>query len=339
MTYDLASLGWDATFSDGYAELAPPDPDHYPGRVLRADRGVCTVLTAAGPVRASVAGALITAAAGDPTALPGAGDWVVVRDWPDGRITAERVLPRRTALIRRTAGKDASGQLLAANLDIVAVVEPIDPSPELARVERLLALAWESGAEPVVVLSKADLALDPATIGEQVAEATAGVPVVPVSAERGDGLPALRPYVAPGRTLGLVGPSGSGKSSLVNALAGSAVMGTQAVRRVDGKGRHTTTYRALVPLPGGGAVLDTPGVRAVGLLDGTDGLARAFAEVVALIEECRFRDCRHDGEPGCAVRAALAAGELSPRRWESWLRLHREVAYESDRRRARARVR
>ncbi|QSB16417.1 ribosome small subunit-dependent GTPase A [Natronosporangium hydrolyticum] len=339
MTYDLTSLGWDATFTDEYAARVSADSDHYPGRVLRADRGVCTVLTASGIVRASVAGAVLSAAGGDPTVLPGAGDWVVVREWPDERITAEAVLPRRTSLIRRTAGKDASGQLLAANLDTVAVVEAIDPSPDLARVERLLALAWESGAEPVVVLTKADLAADAPTVADQVADATAGVPVLPVSAERGDGLPALRPYLGVGRTLGLVGPSGCGKSSLVNALAGAAVMGTQSVRRVDGKGRHTTTYRELVPLPGGGAVLDTPGVRAVGLLDGSGGLDRAFAEVVALTEQCRFGDCGHASEPGCAVRAALASGELSPRRWESWLRLHREVAYESGRRRARSRVR
>lgn len=339
MTFELASLGWDATFAAGYAELAGSGADHRPGRVLRADRGVCTVLTATGTVRASLAGALLSASGRDPTALPCAGDWVAVRDWPDGRTTAEAVLPRRAAVVRRTAGKDATGQVLAANLDTAVVVEPIDPSPDLGRVERLLALAWESGAEPLVVLSKADLAADPVTIAAQVADVTLGVRVLPVSAERGEGLAALRLLAGPGRTLGLLGPSGCGKSTLVNALAGTTVMVTQGVRRVDGKGRHTTMYRALVPLPGGGAVLDTPGLRAVGLLDGAGGLERAFADVAALTAACRFADCGHRTESGCAVRAALDSGELTLRRWESWQKLRRELAHESRRKSARLRKR
>ncbi|MPZ25433.1 MAG: ribosome small subunit-dependent GTPase A [Micromonosporaceae bacterium] len=333
MTFDLASLGWDAGFATGYAELA--GPADCPGRVVRADRGVCTVLTEPGTVRASLAGTLLAAAGDDPVALPCAGDWVVVRGWPDGRVTAEAVLPRRSAVVRRTADKDSTGQVLAANVDVVAVVEPIDPAPELGRVERLLSLAWQSGAAPLVVLTKADRAADPVTVARQVADVTAGVPVLPVSAERATGLAALRPWIAPGRTLALLGPSGAGKSTLVNALAGGTVMSTQRVRRADGKGQHTTTHRALVPLPGGGAVLDTPGLRAVGLLDGAAGLDRAFADLAALTAACRFADCAHRTEPGCAVRAALATGELSYRRWESWQKLQRELAFESRRRSAR----
>lgn len=335
MTYDLASLGWDASYHAAYTEFASASPDQAPGRVVRVDRGVCTVLTANGQVRASLAGAVLSTAGEDPAALPCAGDWVVVRTWPDGRVSAEAILPRRSAVVRRTAGKDSTGQVLAANLDTAAVIEPVDPSPDLGRVERLLALAWESGAQPVVVLSKVDLAADPATVAAQVADSAPGVPVLPVSAERGDGLAAVRPLVAPGQTLGLLGRSGSGKSTLVNALAGAPVMATQQIRRVDGKGRHTTTYRALVPVPGGGAVLDTPGLRGVGLLDGDDGLDRAFADVAELVAECRFADCAHRTEPGCAVRAALAAGELPVRRWESWQKLQRELAYEAHRKDAR----
>jgi ribosome biogenesis GTPase len=259
-----------------------------------------------------VAGALLSAAGADPEALPCAGDWVVVLTWPDRRVTAEAVLPRRTALVRRAAGRASTGQVLAANLDTAAVVESIDPAPDLNRVERLLALAWQSGARPLVVLTKADLAAAPAVVAAQVAEATAGVPVLPVSAERAAGLDRLRRLVAPGRTLALLGPSGCGKSTLVNALVGAAVMATQRVRRADGKGRHTTTYRALVPVPGGGAVLDTPGVRAVGLLDAGAGLARTFGDLAALVAACRFPDCAHRAEPGCAVRAALASGALAP---------------------------
>ena len=335
MTFDPASLGWDATFHTSFTEATGGAEDCRPGRVLRADRGICTVATAEGLVRASLAGALLTAGGRDPEALPCAGDWLVIRDWPDHRITAEAVLPRRTAVTRRTAGKQSTGQVLAANLDTVAVVEPLDPEPDLGRVERLLALVWESGAQPLVLLTKADMAADPATIARQVATVAPGVEVWPVSAEQGEGLAALAPLVAPGRTLALLGPSGAGKSTLVNALAGGPVMLTQRVRRVDGKGRHTTTYRALVPIPGGGAVLDTPGVRAVGLLDGAEGLARTFPDVDELAARCRFRDCAHRREPDCAVRAALETGQLSYRRWQNWQKLQRELAYQARRKDAR----
>ncbi|TWH65561.1 ribosome small subunit-dependent GTPase A [Micromonospora olivasterospora] len=247
MTIDLTDLGWDAE----RAVHVRRRTDQRPGRVARVDRGVCTVLDADGPVRATLGAAVLAAAARDLTRLPCAGDWVLLRTWPDGPVTVEAVLPRRTALVRRTAGKDASGQVLAANLDAAAVVEPVHPEPDVARIERLLSLAHESGATPLVVLTKADLAADPAAIARQLAGVAPGVPVLPVSAERGVGLDPLREWVAPGRTLGLLGPSGAGKSSLVNALAGAVVMPTQAIRRVDGKGRHTTTWRALVPVPGG----------------------------------------------------------------------------------------
>jgi ribosome biogenesis GTPase / thiamine phosphate phosphatase len=332
MTFDLASLGWDAAYSAG---LPAFDADVVPGRVARVDRGVCTVLCADGPVRASLGGGVLAAASRDPVHLPCAGDWVLVRTWPDDRITLETVLPRRTAIVRRTADKDSTGQVLAANVEAAAVVEPMHPAPDVARIERLLALGWESGARPLVALTKCDLAPDPALVAADVARVAPGVDVIPVSAHRGDGLDRLRPLVAPGRTLALLGPSGVGKSTLVNALAGAEVMSIQAIRRADGKGRHTTTFRALVPIPGGGAVLDTPGVRQVGLLDVADGLDQTFADIAALAAACRFTDCAHNGEPGCAVREAIDSGELPPRRWESWVKLQREVAYELRRRDAR----
>src|SRR5690606_79094 len=335
MTVELASLGWDASLAATYTGYATDTADQVPGRVARVDRGVCTVLTAAGTVRASLAGAVLSAAGGDPVGLPCTGDWVVVRTWPDGRVTAEAVLPRRTCVVRRTADRRSVGQVLAANVDLVAAVEPVDPAPDQGRVERLLSLAWDSGAQPVVVLTKADLVPDRDAVVAQVAAGAPGVAVLAVSAERGEGLDRLRDEVRPGRTLALLGPSGAGKSTLVNALVGAPAMATQRVRRADGKGRHTTTYRALVPLPGGGAVIDTPGLRAVGLLDGTDGLDRTFADVAELVAACRFADCAHGTEPGCAVRAALAAGDLAPDRWESWRKLQRELASEARRRDAR----
>jgi ribosome biogenesis GTPase / thiamine phosphate phosphatase len=329
MSTDLSRLGWDEAYASVYRPI--DRSDSFPGRVLRADRGVCTVLGPDGVVRATLAGGVLLAAAGDPARLPCAGDWVVVRRWPDRRITLECVLPRRTALIRRTAGKDSSGQVLAANMDTVAVVEPIHPEPVDARIERLLALAWESGAEPVIVLSKSDTAGDPAAIARQIGELAPGVPVLPVSAARGDGLAALRDLVRPGRTLALLGRSGAGKSTLVNELAGAAVMPVQAIRRADGKGRHTTAYRNLVLVPDGGAIVDTPGIRGVGLLDTAGGLDRTFADVADLVAMCRFGDCRHQAEPGCAVRAALLDGTLSPRRLESWQKLQQEVTTQSAR--------
>jgi ribosome biogenesis GTPase len=216
-------------------------------------------------------------------------------------------------------------------MDTVAVVEPMHPAPDDARVERLLALAWESGAPPVVVLSKADTAPDPGAIARQLTSVAPNVPVLSVSAVRGDGLDALRELVAPGRTLALLGRSGAGKSTLVNALAGASVMPVQQIRRADGKGRHTTAYRNLVLVPGGGAVLDTPGIRGVGLLDTTQGLDRAFADLADLAAMCRFGDCRHAAEPGCAIKTAVADGSLSPRRLERWIKLRHEVEVESAR--------
>ncbi|MEV6599555.1 ribosome small subunit-dependent GTPase A [Actinoplanes sp. NPDC051346] len=327
---DLPALGWDATLASAYRPFDRADAA--PARVLRADRGVCTVLAADGVNRASLAGSLLIGAAADPADLPCAGDWVVLRHWPDRRLTIEIVLPRRSALIRRTSDKDSSGQVLAANMDTVAVVEPMHPSPDDARVERLLALAWESGAQPVIVLSKSDTARHPQAIARQLGELAPGVRVMPVSVRTGAGLAELRDLVAPGRTLALLGRSGAGKSTLVNALAGAEVMGVQEIRRADGKGRHTTAYRNLVLIPGGGAVIDTPGIRGVGLLETAAGLDRAFADVVELADRCRFGDCHHAGEPGCAVEAALTDGTLPPRRLESWRKLRREVAVESGRR-------
>jgi ribosome biogenesis GTPase len=355
MTFDLASLGWDADFASAYADVVGGPagvtrPDLRPARVARVDRGVCTIFAADGTDRASLAGGLLAQCGRDPLALPCAGDWVVVRTWPDARATIEAVLPRRTRVVRATAGRESRGQVLASNLDVVAVVEPLAPAPDLAQIERLLSIAVASGARPLVLLTKADLLSRPDPVVRQVTELTGGVDVIAVSAQRGTGLDRVRPLVAPGRTLGLLGPSGSGKSTLVNALAGAPVMATQRIRRADGRGRHTTVYRALIPLPNGGVVLDTPGVRAVGLFDaGADpldedpgpgaarfdaaaGLDRVFAEIDRLSRGCRFTDCAHDHEPGCAVREGLATGELSARRFDSWRKLRRELDREALRR-------
>ncbi len=259
MAIDLTALGWDADWASDARRRA----DCQPGRVARVERGVCTVLGAAGPLRATLGGAMLATAARDRSYLPCVGDWVLLATWPDRHVTVEAVLPRRTALVSRTASKAGHGQPLAANLTVAAVVEPMRPDPNLGRIECLLALARESGARPLLVLTKADLVADPAAVVRQVAAAAPGVLVLPVSAPRGDGLDPLRAEVAPGRTLGLLGPSRAGRSSLVNALAGAVTLPTSTSRRVDGAGRPNSAGSVLVAVPGGGAVVKIPGVRVV----------------------------------------------------------------------------
>jgi ribosome biogenesis GTPase len=333
MLNNLAALGWDAGFAAAYVRF--DRPGQHPGRVARVDRGVCTVITDRGVVRASLSGGLLAVAVADPLGLPCVGDWVVVRAWSDDRLTLEAVLPRRTVVVRNSAARDSRGQVLAANMDIAAVVEPLDPDPDSGRVERMLALAHRSGASPLLILTKADLVPCPEAVGAQLSEVAPSVPVCVVSVADGTGIDTLRSRVRHGRTMALLGPSGCGKSSLVNALAGTTVMATRSPR-ADLKGRHTTTYRALVPLPGGGAVLDTPGLRSVGLFDTGPGLAGAFADIEALAQACRFADCGHSGEPGCAVAAAVTAGDLPERRLMNWRGLRREHALERRRHRHRA---
>lgn len=332
---DLSSLGWDESRA---ADFRPYAGDHAPARVSRIDRGACDALGAAGLLRLTFSGDVLAAASADPVRTPCVGDWVAARTWPDGRVTAEAVLPRSTAFVRASVAPGASyGQVLAANVDLAVVVEGLHPEPDLGRVERFLALAWESGALPLVVLTKADLVTDGAPVRADVAAAAPGVDVIALSAETGEGMDALARYVAPGRTLALLGPSGAGKSTLTNALSGAAVMTTRELR-ADGKGRHTTAHRELVLLPGGGLVLDTPGLRSVGLTDVEESLDLVFAEVQALSADCRFADCGHVTEPGCAVRAALESGELPERRWESYVKLQREARWMAMRHDARLRA-
>ena len=275
----------------------------------------------------------LVAADGDRVA-PTVGDVVLVAPRHDGVLHTTALLPRRSALLRDTAGRTSRIQPLAANVDVVLVVEHLDPDPDLGRVERLLALAWRSGATPVVVLTKADLVPDPEGMAAEVTRAAPGAPVHAVSATADVGLDPLRALLTAGTTLVVVGPSGAGKSTLVNALAGSDVMAI-GDRRADGKGRHTTTRRELVPLPGGAVLIDTPGLRGVGVVADEAALEATFADVAELARRCRFRDCAHRTEPGCAVRAALESGELPERRYDSWLRLAKEAAWQERRSDAR----
>jgi ribosome biogenesis GTPase / thiamine phosphate phosphatase len=333
--YDLAALGWDDDLAATFATAG--HPDDLPGRVARVDTGIVTVLAPQGILRASWGARVLAAAAEDATAAPSTGDWVTLRRWPDGRITVEVVLPRRTCLRRAVASGRSEAQVLATNVDAVLVVVSLSVEPDLGRIERLVALAWESGAQPVVILTKADLVTDAALVAQDVSEAAPAVPVHVVSAATGTGMTELAPYVGCGMTLVLLGPSGAGKSRLANALMGADILTVGAIRK-DGKGRHVTVARELLPLPSGGVLIDTPGLRGVGLMDLDGGLEKAFPEIEALASGCRFGDCLHLAEPGCAVLAAVDAGSLPARRLDSWHKLRKEAQHMALRSDARLRA-
>ncbi|MFC9284390.1 ribosome small subunit-dependent GTPase A [Streptomyces collinus] len=315
----LAPYGWDDAWADAFT---PYEAEGLlPGRVIRVDRGQCDVVTPGGVLRADTA--FVTPH--DPLRVVCTGDWVAVE--PGGNPRYVRAyLPRRTSFVRSTSSKRSEGQILAANVDHAVIAVSLAVELDLGRVERFLALAWESGAQPVVVLTKADLVPDPVTLAhlvQDVETSAPGVPVLTVSALHGDGLDTLVALVGSGTSV-LLGQSGAGKSTLANALVGEDVMDVRAARDVDGKGRHTTTTRNLLALPSGGVLIDTPGLRGVGLFDAGGGVGQVFAEIGELAERCRFHDCSHESEPGCAVRTAVEDGELPVRRLESYRKLMRE---------------
>jgi ribosome biogenesis GTPase / thiamine phosphate phosphatase len=319
---DLSSLGWTA---DRDAQLPP---GCVPARVARVDRGRLTVLGEAGEQRVVPGSSLHTT----DLAGPAVGDWVALR----GEL-AVAVLARSSAFVRTVAGRTSAAQVVAANLDTVLVVDALTGDARVRRVERYLAVAWSSGATPVVVLTKADLCHDVAAAVEAVREDALGVDVLPVSSVTGQGLDDVRALLGPGRTAAMVGPSGVGKSSLANALAGRPVAGTREIRE-DGRGRHTTTARELHLLPCGGLLVDTPGMRALALYDDAEGVDTAYADVAELAAGCRFRDCGHRGEPGCAVAAAIDVGRLDPARFTAWRKLQAEAHRQLLRVDARARA-
>ncbi|MBS2031740.1 MAG: ribosome small subunit-dependent GTPase A [Deltaproteobacteria bacterium] len=321
---ELSQLGWDEQWLAAFQALRPcfASLALEPGRVLRQDRGWFKVLTAQGERLSRAAGKLAHGAE-NALELPVVGDWVAIAFAHSKReATVHAVLPRRSLLARRMAGNDEP-QPIAANADVAFLVHGLDQEPHLRRTERALAMIAASGAQPVLVLNKVDLAADAPKAIAEVQAIAHGVAVLALSAERGDGMDAFAALLPPGRTGVLLGPSGAGKSSLANRLLGEARLATGAVRAGDFKGRHTTTRRELVLLPSGALLIDGPGVREFGLLEGE--LAETFPDIDALAVNCRFRDCAHASEPGCAVRAAAERGELDPDRLESFLKLRREL--------------
>jgi ribosome biogenesis GTPase len=306
--FDLGTLGWSPELADKL------EPGLVPGRVVAAHRAAFDVQTTTEVVRTRLPGRLM-----HESVEVAVGDWVGLGD---GLI--RDVLPRRSALVRKSAGLTSESQTLAANVDVAFVVSSLGPELEPRRIERYLVTIWESGAAPEVVLTKADRMDDPWPLVAEVEAVALGVPVHVVSAVTGQGVDALRARIGEGASAVLVGSSGVGKSTLVNRWVGRELMTVKETRADDDEGRHTTTHRELILLPGGGIVIDTPGIRELQLWDG-GGLDEAFADVEELAAECRFNDCSHNTEPGCAVKEALASGELSRERHASWLKLQREL--------------
>jgi ribosome biogenesis GTPase / thiamine phosphate phosphatase len=309
LTALASSLGWDDRFA---AEFAPYEATHTAARVTRVDRGAAELISDAGPLRVDLGFGLPDVTVGD---------WVAVSG---GVLSA--VLPRRTAIVRASPTGESVGQALVANIDHVLIAVPAIPRPRLGMVERLVALGWDSGAMPVVVVTKIDVSPDPVAVYAEMAQSAPGCEIVGVSALSGEGMAEISAFDRPGVSLCLIGRSGAGKSTLANALLGVERMAVSEVRQ-DGKGRHTTTHRELMSLPGGGILIDTPGLRGVGIWIADDGVAQTFPEIEALIGACRFNDCAHVSEPGCAVLAAVEDGSLPQRRLDSWRKLGREAEW------------
>jgi ribosome biogenesis GTPase len=324
----LADLGWDEGFAAAFAAVAETNPTLLPARVMH-QRRLYGVTAEAGDWLAGVSGRLRHAGTGS-LGRPAVGDWVAV-DPPatGGQARIQAVLPRRSSFVRKAAGRRVEEQVVAANIDTVFLVAGLDHDFNPRRLERYVTAAWNSGARPVLLLNKADLADDPAgrdALREEVAAVAQGVPVHLVSARTGEGLEQLAPYLVPRQTLALLGSSGVGKSTLLNRLLGGEVQRTGEVRESDDRGRHTTTHRELFVAQEGWLAIDTPGLRELQLWESDEGLETAFADIEELAAACAFNDCRHTGEPGCAVAAAIAAGALAEERLASYRKLQREQA-------------